>query len=66
MEKNGGKITVFCPKAEEFTPIKFSWAAPKAQCGAAADWPSDVQGGGVAADLGALRRRAERIASPGT
>jgi len=28
--------------------------------------PSDVEGGGGAADPGALRRRAERIASPET
>jgi len=61
-----GKITVFCLKAGLIGPIKFSWAALKAQCGAAAAWPSDVQGGGAAADQGALRRRAERRASPGT
>jgi len=34
--------------------------------GGAAAWPSDVKGGGAAADQGALRRRAERIASPET
>jgi len=66
MEKNGHKITVFCPKAEEIAPIKFSWAAPKAQCGVAADWPSDVQGGGAAADPGACAAGPSSPASPGT